>query len=116
MLEIQGREEELRQANGELGEDGKKIRKVDKAWNLSEGGVRLVVEFATAYAITKALLVPRIMFSLWATPAFARWTVVPVVGSITRLFSRGKKSGQGGAAGTGAVEGGAVPKIGGKAS
>lgn len=96
------------------GQDGApKMRKVDKAWNLSEGGVRLVVEFATAYAITKALLVPRIMFSVWATPTFARWTVVPVVGRIKNLFVRGKRKGGGNSgAGTGAVEGGAVPKSG----
>ncbi|KAF2826631.1 hypothetical protein CC86DRAFT_322180 [Ophiobolus disseminans] len=86
-------------------EEGKGMRKVDKAWNVGEGGVRLVVEFATAYAITKALLVPRIMFSVWATPAFARWTVVPVVGRVKNLLARGKRRG---GAGTGAVEGGVV--------
>lgn len=92
-------------------EENKGLRKVDKAWNLSEGGVRLVVEFATAYAITKALLLPRIMFSVWATPAFARWTVVPAVGKVKSLFTRGKAKGsQTSAAGTGAVEGGVMPK------
>jgi hypothetical protein len=85
-------------------EEAKKLRKVDKTWNLSEGGVRLVVEFATAYAITKALLVPRIMFSVWATPGFARWTVVPAVRRFKGLF-RGKS----GKAGTEAV---VVPKSG----
>jgi hypothetical protein len=83
---------------------------VDKAWNLSEGGVRLVVEFATAYAITKALLVPRIMFSVWATPAFARMTVVPAVRRLKSLFKSGQKKSS--AAGTRAVEGGVVPKSG----
>ncbi|EUC41035.1 hypothetical protein COCMIDRAFT_72243, partial [Bipolaris oryzae ATCC 44560] len=48
-----------------------KLRKVDQAWNVGEGGVRLVVEFATAYAVVKMFLVPRIVFSVWATPAFA---------------------------------------------
>lgn len=67
----------------------------DKVWNLGEGGARLVVEVATAYAITKALLIPRIMFSVWATPAFARWTVVPVMARMGRLFGRGKKGGDG---------------------
>jgi hypothetical protein len=67
----------------------------------SEGGVRLVVEFATAYAITKALLVPRIMFSVWATPGFARWTVVPAVRRFKGIFK--KKS---------VVDGGVVPKSG----
>jgi hypothetical protein len=91
-------------------EEKRKLRKVDKAWNLSEGGVRLVVEFATAYAITKALLVPRIMFSVWATPAFARMTIVPVVKRFKGLFERGKKKSS--TVGTGAVEGGVVPKSG----
>ncbi|KAF2845138.1 hypothetical protein T440DRAFT_522894 [Plenodomus tracheiphilus IPT5] len=91
------------------------LRKVDKAWNLSEGGVRLVVEFATAYAITKMFLVPRIMFSVWATPWFARWTVVPVLGRVRGLFGRGKGKVEsaGAGAGTGAVEGGVGTKIGG---
>lgn len=98
--------------HGEIGgkEEEKRLRKVDRAWNVSEGGVRLVVEFATAYAITKALLVPRIMFSVWATPGFARWTVVPVVARVGKWFKKGKKSS---GAGTGAVEGGVVPKVGG---
>ena len=89
-----------------------RMRKVDKAWNVSEGGARLVVEFATAYAITKALLVPRIMFSVWATPWFARLTVVPLIGRLKRLFARGKRKTPTSGAGTGAVEGGAVPKSG----
>lgn len=61
------------------------LRKVDYAWNISEGGVRLVVEFATAYAIVKMFLIPRILFSVWATPWFARMTVIP-------FLSRFKKS------------------------
>ncbi len=47
-------------------------------------GVRWVVEFATAYAIVKILLVPRIIFSVWATPGFAKWTVVPIM----KMFKR----------------------------
>lgn len=86
------------------------LRKIDKAWNVGEGGVRLVVEFATAYAITKALIVPRVMFSVWATPWFARVAVAPVVGRFKRIFSRGKTKGSSEVVGTGAVEGGAVAK------
>jgi hypothetical protein len=94
-------------------DDGKKLRKIDKAWKINEGGVRLVVEFATAYAITKALLVPRIMFSVWATPGFARWTVVPLTARLGKVFSRGKgKGGQATGAGAGAVERRVVPKPG----
>lgn len=55
-----------------------------RAWDKGEGGVRLVVEFATAYALVKALLVPRLVFSAWAAPAFARWTLIPIMGAIQR--------------------------------
>ncbi|EAW14758.1 uncharacterized protein ACLA_001690 [Aspergillus clavatus NRRL 1] len=41
-------------------------------------GVRLVLEFATAYAITKALLPVRIAASVWATPWFARVIISPI--------------------------------------
>lgn len=87
------------------------MRRRDKAWNIGEGGVRLVVEFATAYAVTKMLLPVRIIASVWATPWFARKAVVPIVGRFKRIFGRGKSNGPGaGGAGTGAVEGGAVPR------
>ena len=52
-------------------------------------GVRLVLEFATAYALTKALLPVRIAASVWATPWFARTVVTPVNGTAKRLFGRG---------------------------
>ncbi|KAF2801530.1 uncharacterized protein BDZ99DRAFT_455988 [Mytilinidion resinicola] len=52
-------------------------------------GVRIVVEVATAYAITKALLPVRLVGSVWATPWFARVVVVPVVGFGRRVFGRG---------------------------
>ncbi|KAK1070682.1 hypothetical protein LTR12_000070 [Friedmanniomyces endolithicus] len=64
-----------------------------KWWGRSEGGVRIVVEFATAYAITKVLLPLRLVLSAWATPWFARWTVLPVTGVMKRVWQR-----QGGAA------------------
>jgi hypothetical protein len=91
-----------------VGSEERRLRRVDQAWNVGEGGVRLVVEFATAYAIVKMFLVPRIVFSVWATPTFARWTVVPVLRRGRALF--GKKS----AKGPGVVEGGAVSKSSGK--
>jgi hypothetical protein len=47
-------------------------------------GVRLVLEFATAYAITKALLPVRLAASVWATPWFAR----TVLAQTTRLARR----------------------------
>lgn len=49
--------------------------------------VRLAFEFAAAYASVKVLLPVRIALSVWLTPSFARWTVLPFVG----LFKRKKK-------------------------
>ncbi|KAK0291818.1 hypothetical protein LTR91_008840 [Friedmanniomyces endolithicus] len=57
-------------------------------WGRGEGGVRIVVEFATAYAITKALLPLRLVLSAWATPWFARWTVLPVTGVMKKVWQR----------------------------
>ncbi|KAH7071170.1 hypothetical protein BKA63DRAFT_474690 [Paraphoma chrysanthemicola] len=116
VMEIQEQEGKWKQQDttGEEGlEKEKKWKaKIDKAWKINEGGVRLVVEFATAYAITKALLVPRIMFSVWATPSFARWTVVPLTARLSKMFSRGKgKASQASGAGTGAVGGGRCQEI-----
>lgn len=88
------------------------MRKIDKAWNISEGGARVVVEFATAYAITKMLLPLRIVLSVWGTPWFATRTVIPISHWFKKRFGRGKMKVRSGAAGTGAVEAGAVPKIG----
>lgn len=51
-------------------------------------GVRLVLEFATAYAITKALLPVRIAASAWATPWFARIILSPTTKAAKRLIGR----------------------------
>ncbi|KAJ6022147.1 hypothetical protein N7540_007651 [Penicillium herquei] len=51
-------------------------------------GVRLVLEFATAYAITKALLPFRIAGSVWATPWFAKAILQPTSQAARRLFRR----------------------------
>lgn len=53
-----------------------------------QAGVRLVLEFATAYAITKALLPLRVVASVWATPWFARSILSPTTRMAKRLFSR----------------------------
>ncbi|RMY56876.1 hypothetical protein D0864_13587 [Hortaea werneckii] len=107
------------EAEAEVEGNGKgKLRKAvsnmgGKWWGRGEGGVRLVVEVATAYAITKALLPLRLVVSVWATPWFARWSVLPV----TRYFKRGSgsRAKASPAAGTGAVGGGVLPKdVGGK--
>lgn len=51
-------------------------------------GVRLVLEFATAYAITKALLPVRLAASVWATPWFARSIFSPTTRAVKRLFGK----------------------------
>ncbi|KAF9883958.1 hypothetical protein FE257_002640 [Aspergillus nanangensis] len=51
-------------------------------------GVRLVLEFATAYAVTKAFLPVRIAASVWATPWFARVVLVPVGRGARALFGK----------------------------
>ncbi|KAL4870259.1 hypothetical protein BDV12DRAFT_166469 [Aspergillus spectabilis] len=51
-------------------------------------GVRLVLEFATAYAVTKALLPLRITASVWATPWFARVILGPIGKGVRKLFRR----------------------------
>ncbi|KAJ5469947.1 hypothetical protein N7530_007304 [Penicillium desertorum] len=56
---------------------------------VDRAGVRLVLEFATAYAITKALLPVRLAASVWATPWFARSIFTPTANLARRLFSRG---------------------------
>lgn len=105
------RSEEAFEAEREVQVD---IRRRDKAWNIGEGGTRVVVEFATAYAITKMLLPLRIMFSVWGTPWFARIAVIPMIGLVKKMFGLGgsKASFKSGAAGTGAVDAGAISKPG----
>ena len=68
--------------------------------------------FATAYAITKALLPVRLVFSVWATPWFARVAVGPAMNGFRRLFRRKGKvtASASAAAGTGAVGTGVVAK------
>jgi len=72
------------------------IEETEKKWRVGEKGGRILVEVATAYAITKVLLPVRILVSVWATPWFARvfW----------RLYRRG--------VGGGAAAGGYIGKAG----
>ncbi|WPH03871.1 Hypothetical protein R9X50_00675400 [Acrodontium crateriforme] len=49
-------------------------------------GVKIVVELATAYAITKAMLPARLLVSVWGTPWFARWTVLPITNIMQRIL------------------------------
>lgn len=55
--------------------------------NGNGNGTRILVEVATAYAITKVLLPARIIFSVWATPWFAR-VAVRRFGSIFKGIGR----------------------------
>ncbi len=75
----------------------------NRAWTISEGGARLIVELATAYAITKVLLPIRIAASIWATPWFAKKTVIPLLDGFKRTFGGRKAKGSAGV-GTGSVE------------
>lgn len=89
-------------------------------WGKGEKATRIVVELATAYAITKVLLPFRIVLSIWGTPWFARLTVLPITTKLGQLGQRllAKKAAPvrsstaagSNAAGTGAVAGGVVPK------
>ncbi|KAF1968679.1 hypothetical protein BU23DRAFT_257334 [Bimuria novae-zelandiae CBS 107.79] len=83
----------IRSGEAEEAELEVEMRTRDKAWNIGEGGVRLVVEFATAYTITKILLPARIVASVWATPWFARKTVVPLLAKFKGMFGRSKGKG-----------------------
>ncbi|RAL01947.1 uncharacterized protein BO80DRAFT_405006 [Aspergillus ibericus CBS 121593] len=63
----------------------------ESAVGLGEGereGVRLILEFATAYIITKALMPVRIAVSVWATPWFSRVVLGPLGRGARGLFGR----------------------------
>lgn len=53
-------------------------------------GTTLVLEFATAYAVTKAFLPVRIAASVWATPCFARSVLAPLGKGARTLFGRNR--------------------------
>jgi hypothetical protein len=67
----------------ELGQ-GSLIEETEKKWHVGEKGSRILIEVATAYAITKVFLPARILLSVWATPWFAR----VVIGRVGGLFGR----------------------------
>ncbi|KAG8628450.1 hypothetical protein KVT40_004323 [Elsinoe batatas] len=49
---------------------------------------RIVVELATAYAITKVLMPARLIASVWATPWFARIAVTPISSLLRKVVRR----------------------------
>lgn len=75
--------------------------KGDKKWRVGEQGSRILVEVATAYAITKVFLPARILLSVWGTPWFAR----VFVGRFMGVFAR-RKGVSTGTVGVGASAGG----------
>lgn len=92
-------------------EDGRAQAQAQK-WNLDTPGMRIVVEVAAAYAVTKALLPLRLIVSVWATPWFARVIVGRVWGGVVGLRRAGRGTGtvvaaggleKSAAAGTGAM-------------
>ncbi len=84
-----------------------RVEDVNKeGWNVGERGSRILVEIATAYAITKVLLPGRVILSVWATPWFAR----NVLGGLRRVFGREPVQGKG-AALTRATADGAMGKV-----
>jgi len=60
------------------------VGETEKRWHVGEAGGRILVEVATAYAITKVLLPARILVSVWGTPWFAR----VVLGRVKGVFGR----------------------------
>jgi hypothetical protein len=69
--------------------DGKiGVEEVEQKWHVGEKGSRILIEVATAYAITKVLLPVRVIASVWATPWFAR---VVLRGGVGKLFGVGGK-------------------------
>jgi hypothetical protein len=71
--------------------EGSLIEETEKKWHVGEKGSRILIEVATAYAITKVFLPARILLSVWATPWFAR----VVIGRVGGVFGR-KTVGKGG--------------------
>jgi len=47
-----------------------------------------VVEFATAYALVKVLLPLRILLSVWGSPWFASFAVIPIGNATKSVFRR----------------------------
>jgi hypothetical protein len=63
---------------------------VERRWHVGEQGRRILIEVATAYAITKILLPVRIIFSVWATPWTARVFIVKAFGMTRKSAAAGK--------------------------
>ncbi|KAH8656628.1 hypothetical protein BGZ60DRAFT_532208 [Tricladium varicosporioides] len=66
--------------------ENQQIENSNSNTNANFRGTRILVEVATAYAITKVLLPIRVVLSVWATPWFAR----VVLGRVGGFMGRGK--------------------------
>ncbi|PNS16532.1 hypothetical protein CAC42_266 [Sphaceloma murrayae] len=80
-------EEGLGAMGGDRGEEGRVSKRI-AADSQAGKGARVIVELATAYAITKVLLPARIVASVWVTPWFARVAVQPVSALARKIVRR----------------------------
>ncbi|PBP23671.1 hypothetical protein BUE80_DR005317 [Diplocarpon rosae] len=100
------------EGGGKGGKEGLE-QQVEMTWHAGSQGTRILVEVATAYALTKVLLPVRVLVSVWGTPWFARVFVGRLGGLIRRGknmgMATGRKTRSSAAAGTGASGGGVGP-------
>lgn len=82
--EEQSVEEEIAQGHAAEIEEGK----TSDMFKRDQETTRWIVEFATAYAVVKALIPLRIVVSVWASPWFARWTIIPISTVVRKWFVR----------------------------
>lgn len=73
---------------GEREGGGRDSEAEEVAKEISGAGLRIVLELASAWAVTKALLPVRIVGCVWATPWFARSVVLPGGKIMRRVFGR----------------------------
>jgi hypothetical protein len=78
--------------------EDKKVEEAEQKWHVSKASSKILVEVATAYAITKVFLPARILLSVWATPWFARVVVGRGVGRYIGKSKGGLKKGMEGPA------------------
>lgn len=83
----------VRKDGGENGNGEIKLEEAGRRWHVDRTSSRILVEVATAYAITKVFLPARIVASVWATPWFARVVVGRIGGGVGRYFHRGVSHG-----------------------
>jgi len=86
---ISEREEKDVEEQTKRGRAGNVEKQNGSQWfNRGEDATRWVVEFATAYALVKVLLPLRILLSVWGSPWFARFAVIPIGNATRSVFRR----------------------------